>query len=109
MHYAVSDVEKYISPFGHNQCIDCSSARASSLLVRRCVEPSLSEPEQQALELERADRSLFAQELLLSTLAERLHWCPPAAAPPPPQDDRQGPPSSSRRKVVRVLDRLQEH
>lgn len=88
--------------------LDAAPATAHFLLSR-CVEPSLSESEQQALELERADRSLFAQELLLSTLAERLHWCPPAAAPPPPQDDRQGPPSSSRRKVVRVLDRLQEH
>lgn len=88
------------------------AAPAAHFLLSRCVEPSLSEPEQQALELERADRSLFAQELLLTTLAERLHWSPPGppTAAPPPAGDREGPPS--RRKVVRVMDernRLKEH
>ncbi|XP_077499348.1 E3 ubiquitin-protein ligase KCMF1-like isoform X2 [Amblyomma americanum] len=58
-------------------------------LLSRCVEPSLLESEQQALELERTDRSLFAQELLLTTLAERLHW-PPGGAPWP-----QGTPATS--------------
>ncbi|KAL1424098.1 hypothetical protein MTO96_003597 [Rhipicephalus appendiculatus] len=54
-------------------------APAAHFLLSRCAEPSLVESEQQALELERADRSLFAQELLLTTLAERLHW-PPGGA-----------------------------
>lgn len=56
-----------------------ASAPSSHFLLSRCVEPSLVESEQHALELERADRSLFAQELLLTTLAERLHW-PPGGA-----------------------------
>lgn len=56
-----------------------ATAPAAHFLLSRCVEPSLAESEQQALELERADRSLFAQELLLTTLAERLHW-PPGCA-----------------------------
>lgn len=97
------------TPAATAPALDAAPATAHFLLSR-CVEPSLSEPEQQALELERADRSLFAQELLLSTLAEQVHWSPPGP-PPPPQGDREGPPSS-RRKVVRVLDernRLQEH
>lgn len=39
-------------------------------LLSRLVEPSFSDSQQQALEVERADRSLFVQELLLSTLAQ---------------------------------------
>ncbi|KAK8771327.1 hypothetical protein V5799_025429 [Amblyomma americanum] len=65
------------------------SPPSTGALVKRCVEPSLLESEQQALELERTDRSLFAQELLLTTLAERLHW-PPGGAPWP-----QGTPATS--------------
>ena len=46
----------------------------------RCTEAALSESDQAAVETERADRSLFMQELLLSTLAERLNLDDIAAA-----------------------------
>ena len=41
-------------------------------LFSRCGDGELSEMEQQTFETERADRSMFVQELLLSTLAEGL-------------------------------------
>ena len=40
----------------------------SSAILFRANEPSLSEAEQETLERERADRSLFVQDLILSTL-----------------------------------------
>ena len=40
--------------------------------VCRCCESEFSEQEKQVVEVERADRSLFVQELLLSTLAAGL-------------------------------------
>ena len=40
----------------------------SSATLFRANEPSLSEAEQETLERERADRSLFVQDLILSTL-----------------------------------------
>ena len=40
----------------------------SSTILFRANEPSLSEAEQETLERERADRSLFVQDLILSTL-----------------------------------------
>ncbi|KAL4660814.1 E3 ubiquitin-protein ligase KCMF1 isoform X1 [Arapaima gigas] len=43
-------------------------SHSSQFLLTRLSEPKMSEVEQQALESERADRSLFVQELLLSTL-----------------------------------------
>ncbi|XP_064466105.1 E3 ubiquitin-protein ligase KCMF1-like [Ornithodoros turicata] len=49
-----------------------SSPSASQFLLSRYTEPSLPDADQQALEVERADRSLFAQEMLLTTLAEKL-------------------------------------
>ncbi|CAN7990289.1 unnamed protein product [Ixodes hexagonus] len=45
---------------------------AAHFLLSSCVEQCLQDADQQALEFERADRSLFAQELLLTTLAERI-------------------------------------
>lgn len=45
-----------------------SSSHSSQFLLARLNEPKMSEAERQALEGERADRSLFVQELLLSTL-----------------------------------------
>lgn len=45
---------------------------SSQFLLARCTEPSLSENDLQELEVERADRSLFVQELLLNTLAGNL-------------------------------------
>ncbi|XP_046900738.1 E3 ubiquitin-protein ligase KCMF1 [Hypomesus transpacificus] len=45
-----------------------SSSHSSQFLLSRLNEPKMSESERQALEGERADRSLFVQELLLSTL-----------------------------------------
>lgn len=50
-----------------------SSPSASQFLLSRYAEPSLPDADQQALEVERADRSLVAQELLLTTLAEKLN------------------------------------
>ncbi|XP_013403674.1 E3 ubiquitin-protein ligase KCMF1 isoform X2 [Lingula anatina] len=51
-----------------------TSANANSqFLLARCQEAPLSELEQQTAESERADRSLFVQELLLSTLTDQLH------------------------------------
>ncbi|KAG5834831.1 hypothetical protein ANANG_G00265760 [Anguilla anguilla] len=44
------------------------SSHNSQFLLTRLNEPKMSEAERQALESERADRSLFVQELLLSTL-----------------------------------------
>uniref|UniRef100_A0A023GCH6 RING-type E3 ubiquitin transferase n=1 Tax=Amblyomma triste TaxID=251400 RepID=A0A023GCH6_AMBTT len=92
-----------------------TEAPAAHFLLSRCVEPSLLESEQHALELERADRSLFAQELLLTTLAERLHWGAPWPQQGAPAHSPWGQPgqlSPSHRKVVRVLDernKLKEH
>uniref|UniRef100_A0A3B5KW79 E3 ubiquitin-protein ligase KCMF1 n=1 Tax=Xiphophorus couchianus TaxID=32473 RepID=A0A3B5KW79_9TELE len=45
-----------------------SSSQSSQFLLARLNEPKMSEAERQFLEGERADRSLFVQELLLSTL-----------------------------------------
>ncbi|KAK5900409.1 hypothetical protein CgunFtcFv8_025369 [Champsocephalus gunnari] len=45
-----------------------SSNHSSQFLLARLNEPKMSEAERQFLEGERADRSLFVQELLLSTL-----------------------------------------
>ncbi|CAL1567679.1 unnamed protein product [Knipowitschia caucasica] len=45
-----------------------SSSHSSQFLLSRLNEPKMSETERQLLEGERADRSLFVQELLLSTL-----------------------------------------
>lgn len=47
---------------------ESSCATSSSFLLSRANEPALSEAEQEALERERADRSLFVQDLILSTL-----------------------------------------
>lgn len=47
---------------------ESSSSASSSFLLARANEPSLSESEQEILERERADRSLFVQDLILSTL-----------------------------------------
>uniref|UniRef100_A0A646QCW7 E3 ubiquitin-protein ligase KCMF1 n=1 Tax=Hemiscolopendra marginata TaxID=943146 RepID=A0A646QCW7_9MYRI len=44
----------------------------SQFLLARCTDSALSEVDLQALEMERADRSLFVQELLLNTLAGNL-------------------------------------
>ncbi|KAG5841380.1 hypothetical protein ANANG_G00198900 [Anguilla anguilla] len=44
------------------------ASHSSQFLLSRLNEPKMSEAERQALESERADRSLFVQELLLSTL-----------------------------------------
>ncbi|KAL0965786.1 hypothetical protein UPYG_G00285690 [Umbra pygmaea] len=45
-----------------------TTSHSSQFLLTRLNEPKMSEAERQALESERADRSLFVQELLLSTL-----------------------------------------
>ncbi|KAG7476269.1 hypothetical protein MATL_G00081120 [Megalops atlanticus] len=45
-----------------------AASHSSQFLLARLNEPKMSEVERQALEGERADRSLFVQELLLSTL-----------------------------------------
>uniref|UniRef100_A0A672IE65 E3 ubiquitin-protein ligase KCMF1 n=1 Tax=Salarias fasciatus TaxID=181472 RepID=A0A672IE65_SALFA len=45
-----------------------SSSHSSQFLLARLNEPKMSEAERQSLEGERADRSLFVQELLLATL-----------------------------------------
>lgn len=45
-----------------------ASSHSSQFLLARLNEPKMSEAERQFLEGERADRSLFVQELLLSTL-----------------------------------------
>ncbi|XP_072310823.1 E3 ubiquitin-protein ligase KCMF1 [Eucyclogobius newberryi] len=45
-----------------------SSSHSSQFLLARLNEPKMSETERQLFEGERADRSLFVQELLLSTL-----------------------------------------
>ncbi|XP_048876298.1 E3 ubiquitin-protein ligase KCMF1 isoform X2 [Brienomyrus brachyistius] len=44
------------------------SSHSSQFLLTRLNEPKMSEAERQVVESERADRSLFVQELLLSTL-----------------------------------------
>ncbi|XP_074595885.1 potassium channel modulatory factor 1 [Brevipalpus obovatus] len=45
-----------------------ASVATNQSLATTCAQPQLSEAEQEALELERAVRSLFVQELLLNTL-----------------------------------------
>ena len=42
------------------------------LFSNRCGDDELSESERQSADIDRADRSVFVQELLLSTLAEGL-------------------------------------
>ncbi|XP_023225590.1 E3 ubiquitin-protein ligase KCMF1-like [Centruroides sculpturatus] len=49
-----------------------ASSASSQFLLSRCMDPSLSESEQQNLEIESADRSLFVQELLLTSLSEQF-------------------------------------
>ncbi|KAK7873322.1 hypothetical protein R5R35_011376 [Gryllus longicercus] len=48
----------------------CQSTQNSQFLLSRCNDTSLSDSELQSAEQERADRSLFVQELVLSTLTE---------------------------------------
>ncbi|KAK2191154.1 hypothetical protein NP493_58g03015 [Ridgeia piscesae] len=58
----------------------------TQLLLARCSEADFSEQEKQVVEMDRADRSLFVQELLLSTLATGLRLDSddePVSAPPP--------------------------
>lgn len=49
-----------------------SSASSSRLLLSRYTEPGITETEQQTLDVDHADRSIFVQELLLATLGEQL-------------------------------------
>ena len=57
-------------------------------IVDRCSECEFSEQERQTVEMDRADRSLFVQELLLSTLAAglRLDSDDAVSVSPPPQE-----------------------
>lgn len=61
-HYSV--VEPSSSP--------SSMSSGPQFLLSKFTEPAVSEGEQQALEVEHSDRSLFVQELLLSTLGEHF-------------------------------------
>ena len=57
--------------------------------VDRCSECEFSEQERQTVEMDRADRSLFVQELLLSTLAAGLRLDSEddaVSVSPPPQE-----------------------
>ncbi|XP_074642863.1 E3 ubiquitin-protein ligase KCMF1-like isoform X4 [Tubulanus polymorphus] len=56
----------------NNRSSSNSSNSNSQFLLARLSEPPLTEAEQQSFNTERADRSLFVQELLLSTLSEKL-------------------------------------
>lgn len=49
------------------------SNNTDTLLFFRCTDPVITEVEQQALEIEHAERSLFVQELLLNTLGEQFN------------------------------------
>ncbi|XP_076308134.1 E3 ubiquitin-protein ligase KCMF1-like isoform X2 [Tachypleus tridentatus] len=49
-----------------------ASCSSSCYLLSRYTDCSLTESEQQVFEVDHADRSLFVQELLLTTLAEKL-------------------------------------
>ncbi|CAG2108739.1 unnamed protein product [Medioppia subpectinata] len=49
------------------------SANSSQFLLSRCNEVVFSDSEQQLIEVQRVDRSLFVQELLLTTLTESLN------------------------------------
>ncbi|CAG2162005.1 unnamed protein product [Oppiella nova] len=49
------------------------SANSSQFLLSRCNEVVFSDAEQQHIEVQRVDRSLFVQELLLTTLTESLN------------------------------------
>lgn len=55
-----------------NSATGGSSNANSQFLLARCGDTDLTELERQSLETSRADRSLFVQELLLSSLAEGL-------------------------------------
>ncbi|XP_035221875.1 E3 ubiquitin-protein ligase KCMF1-like [Stegodyphus dumicola] len=63
-HYTVS-LETSSSP--------SSASSGPQFLLSRCTDPVISEGEQQALEIEHAERSLFVQELLLNTLGEQFN------------------------------------
>ena len=66
---STSSVNKAITHAGGS--FNCNSnGNNFQYLLSSCTEPVLSETEQQNLEIERANRSLFVQELLLKTLAE---------------------------------------
>ncbi|KAG8179493.1 hypothetical protein JTE90_027205 [Oedothorax gibbosus] len=49
------------------------SSSRPQFLLSRCTDPVITEGEQQALEVEHAERSLFVQELLLNTLGEQFN------------------------------------
>ncbi|XP_054714532.1 E3 ubiquitin-protein ligase KCMF1-like [Uloborus diversus] len=63
-HYSVS-IETSSSP--------SSASSGPQFLLSRCTDPVITESEQQALEIEHAERSLFVQELLLNTLGEQFN------------------------------------
>ena len=51
--------------------LDFLPMRSFLFNLRRLNDPKMSETERQSMESERADRSLFVQELLLSTLVRK--------------------------------------
>ncbi|KAI0209712.1 E3 ubiquitin-protein ligase KCMF1 [Lamellibrachia satsuma] len=68
----------------------------TQFLLARCCESEFSEQEKQVVEVERADRSLFVQELLLSTLAAGLRLdSDDEPITMPPQETLTALPSSS--------------
>eukprot|EP00918_Siedleckia_nematoides_P034689 GHVU01075442.1.p1 GENE.GHVU01075442.1~~GHVU01075442.1.p1 ORF type:complete len:448 (+),score=21.87 GHVU01075442.1:182-1525(+) len=108
-----SGLAEYATVVASSTVAVASATQANSqFLLSRCVEPDLTEQEKQAAEAERADRGIFVQELLLSTLAEglRLDDRPSSAGsssvvslddggdgvqPPPTPDQPQDPPTQA--------------
>uniref|UniRef100_A0A1B6CD46 E3 ubiquitin-protein ligase KCMF1 n=1 Tax=Clastoptera arizonana TaxID=38151 RepID=A0A1B6CD46_9HEMI len=84
-----------------------AQANTSQLMLTRCMESSLTDAELQTLEQERADRSLFIQELVLTSLSDEPRpqrsepkiMCGTVARdfPKGPESDNTGP----RRTVTR--------
>ncbi|KAM9735475.1 LOW QUALITY PROTEIN: E3 ubiquitin-protein ligase KCMF1-like [Menidia menidia] len=66
-----------------------ANAHSSQFLLARLNEPKLCEAERQLLEAERADRGLFVQELLLSTLTRQQSSSSSSSSSSSDEDERR--------------------
>lgn len=76
----VLDLTSALASCSNNNPTSSSSNSGSQFLLAKYNDTELSEAERQVLEVERADRSAFVQELLLSSLAEHLRLDPDDAS-----------------------------
>lgn len=70
---AGSSIQTHYAVALDNSSSPTPATSGPQFLLSRCTDPVITEGEQQALEVEYADRSLFVQELLLNTLGEQFN------------------------------------